>query len=82
MKGAESTLPVGSNERKLVQHGSMSSLCVSIFVSVFISISVSISISISISVSIVPGFTTAHVFMCFLHLVPTFSPNYIKAESN
>ena len=78
MKGAKSTLPVGSNERKLVQHGSISSLCVSIFVSVFIFV----SISISISVSIVPGFTTAHVFMCFLHLVPTFSPNYIKAEFN
>ena len=43
MKGAESSLPVGSNECKLVQHSSM----------------FSISVSISISISTIPGFTTA-----------------------
>ena len=45
MKGTESTLPVESNERKLVQHGSMFSISVSIF----------------ISVSTVPSFTTARL---------------------
>ena len=35
MKGAESTLPVGSNERKLLQHGLMFYISVSVSVSGF-----------------------------------------------